>query len=508
MTPTYAQWPPNAQKPRSTLPRPGGDRAEPGSLASRIREARVRAFLTGETDEAQTELEALISKTAKLFSESISEETRKDYARRWRRFESWCEQKGFDPLDSPPEVVMIFLADHVGPEGSSLSTLRGYMAAINRIHVEAGLQPPGDDPAMTLFLRSMRKGVKPRDPQDEISALKIGPLREVCRYLDSIGPDPVEVRDRALFALHRAGLGDGEVVRLVWDDVRLTPKYASIYVRSLRSERSDRRARIDALEDPDICGVRALRAWRDLAGTTVPWVVTMTDKNGGREDREWESRDVFRIRKARLNSLGKAGDKAELDQAMRLLGSSRPDVLRDKALILLGFAGAFRRPDVLGFRWTDVTLVESGMVLRLRKSKTDRVGEGVDVGIPKGAAAITDPVAALIAWRDRMERQLGPDYLAEGGHIFTKVGRAGRIGTLPLTTTALSVMIRARMAEAGIEGRWSGRSLRRGFISTAADLGMRLEDIAKGSRHATLDSLILYISSDPWRDNPATQMGL
>ena len=102
---------------------------------------------------------------------------------------------------------MMFLADHVGSDGAALGTLRSYMAAINRIHVEAGLMPPGDDPAMTMFLRTMRKVVVPRDPQGEVSALKIGPLREVCRYLDSIGPDPVEVRDRALFAMHRAGVG-------------------------------------------------------------------------------------------------------------------------------------------------------------------------------------------------------------------------------------------------------------------------------------------------------------
>ena len=70
-------------------------------------------------------------------------------------------------------------------------------------------------------------------------------------------------------------------------------------------------------------------------------------------------------------------------------------------------------------------------------------------------------------------------------------------------------MLHTRMGEAGIEGRWSGRSLRRGFISTAADLDLRLEDIARASRHATLDSLIRYIQSDdPWRHNPTASMGL
>ena len=177
-------------------------------------------------------------------------------------------------------------------------------------------------------------------------------------------------------------------------------------------------------------------------------------------------------------------------------------------MILIGFAGAFRRPDLVGFRWSDVTIKDSGLILRLRRSKTDRLGQGVDVGIPRGRSATTDPVAALLAWRERMERQLGSTYL-DDGPCFTVVGRAGRIGVEPLTTTAVSVMVRCRMEEAGIEGRWSGRSLRRGFISTAADLGLRLEDIAKGSRHQTLDSLMRYIATDdPFRNNPAAHVGL
>ncbi|NYE38024.1 integrase [Nocardioides cavernae] len=503
-----AQWPPNGGSPDRRLPRPTGEAPNGDSLAVRLREARVATFLGGDLIEPQTELDALISRTARLFAESITAQTRQDYARRWRKFEAWCVEKRIEPLNCPPEVVMMFLADHVGQHGAALGTLRSYMAAINRIHVEAGLAPPGDDPAMTMYLRSLRKAAVPADSNGQVSALTIGPLREVCRYLDSIGPDPVEIRDRALFAMHRAGAGDGEIARLRWDDVRLTSRRATLVLRSVRADRSDRTVQIRAHNDPDLCGVRAIRAWRYLSDTSVPWVVTQTSHAGGCENREWTPRDVFRIRKARLTSLGHPGVGATPEQAMRLLGSSRPGVLRDKAIILLGFAGAFRRPDLVGFRWSDVTLADSGMILRLRHSKTDRLGQGIDVGIPTGASHTTDPVAALLSWRDRVERQLGADRL-ENRPCFTTIGRAGRIGTEPLTPSAVSVMVRTRMAEAGIEGHWSGRSLRRGFISTAADLGLRLEDIAKGSRHATLDSLIRYIANDdPFRNNPTAQLGL
>ena len=254
----YARWPPTDRRPRRQLPRPQGEATDAGSLAVRLRAARVAAFLGGEGGEPQTELDALISKTARLFSESITAETRKDYARRWRKFEAWCQGNGFEPLDCPSEVVMMFLADHIGGDrGAALGTLRSYMAAINRIHVEAGLMPPGDDPAMTMYLRTLRKVVVPQDPKRQISALRIGPLREVCRYLDSIGPDPVEVRDRALFALHRAGVGDGEIARLRWTDVRLTKTRATLVLRSVRADRSDRTVRIEAHKDPNLCGSRS-----------------------------------------------------------------------------------------------------------------------------------------------------------------------------------------------------------------------------------------------------------
>lgn len=506
-----AAWPPNQERPRRSLPRPDNPPRRTQDVATRIRAARVAAFLDEDlaSAEPETTLDALITRTAALYAQSITEGTRKDYARRWRKWVAWCEQRGFEPLDSAPEVAMLFLTDQIGADGAALGTLRSYMAAINRLHVEAGLAPPGDDPAMTMFLRTMRRAVVPQHRQEpEISALRVGPLREVCRYLDTVVQDPVETRDRALLSMTRAGVGDGEQARLRWSDIHITDRHASLLLRAVRQDRRDRTIRITRHREPRLCGVRALRAWRDLAGDDIPWVITATDHTGGRSGQPWGPRDVYRIRRARLDSLGSHGAAASLDDAIALLGGSPSDVLRDKAILLIGFAGAFRRTDLVGFRWSDLSVKDSGLVLRLRRSKTDRLGAGTDVGIPRGTSPLTDPVAALLAWRDRVRQQLGPDYAASG-HCFTRVGRAGRIGTDPLTTTAVTVIVRTRMAQAGIAGRWTGRSLRRGFISQAADLGIRLEDIAKGSRHATLDSLIRYIENDdPFRNNPCVRMGL
>jgi integrase len=441
-----------------------------------------------------------------LYRDSISPATRKDYVRRWRRFDEWCRMRDLEALGCASEVVMLFLSDCLGGSGTALGTLRGYVAAINRVHVEAGFAPPGDDPAMVMFLRTLSRTTAPTQPQRDISALKIGPLREVCLYLDGLAASAVEVRDRASLCLTRAGLTDGEQARLRWDEVTLRERSASLLLRSSRAGRPDRTVTLRSRRRDGLCPVRALTDWH-AGGAEGPLVFLKTDASGGVDPSPVTAKFIYRLRRSRLDSLT-AGEGRDLDQAISLLGATRPEVARDKALLLIGFAGAFRRPDLVGLRWSDVTEVDRGVVLRLRRSKTDRQGDGVDVGIPRGVNRTTDPVAALNAWRQRMHHQLGAA-ATESAPVFSTVGRAGRIGTEPLSTTAVTVIVRTRMREVGIPGRWSGRSLRRGFISTAADAGIRLEEIAKGSRHATLDSLIRYIATeDPWRSNPTARLGM
>lgn len=451
------------------------------------------------------ELGALIARTAQFYSQGINASTRQTYARRWRLFTAWCGDQGLCSLPADADTVMLYLADAAGDrtDGAALGTLRGWVAAINRLHVEAGYAPPGDDPAMAMFLRTLRRVAPPRTPSEQVTALRIGFLREVCRMLDDSPADPVELRDRVVLCLHRAGLSDGAIARLRWDDVALSARRAAIRVESPRADRTGHSVRISASRDESVCAVLALREWRDASGAAAVWVLTPVDRHGTRDDREWTAKPVFSVRKSRGESLG-----GDLDHCIALLGGVPPEVLRDKALLLLGFAGAFRRPDLCQLRWSDISFKERGAVVRLRRSKTDTVGRGVDVGIPNGSSNLTCPVTALRRWRERVELQLGVD-TAPDLPCFTRVGRAGRIGIDPLSPSSVTSIVRRRMTETGIEGRWGGRSLRRGFISTAADLGVPLEDIARQSRHATLDSLMLYISTeDPLRNNPVSQLGI
>src|ERR671933_2243719 len=75
--------------------------------------------------------------------------------------------------------------------------------------------------------------------------------------------------------------------------------------------------------------------------------------------------------------------------------------LRDRALLLLGFAGAFRRSELVGLDVADLEFVRAGLIVTLRKSKTDQAGRSRRLGIPFGSSEQTCPVRSLQAWLRR-----------------------------------------------------------------------------------------------------------
>jgi integrase len=185
-----------------------------------------------------------------------------------------------------------------------------------------------------------------------------------------------------------------------------------------------------------------------------------------------------------------------------------PWAARDRALLLFGFAGAFRRTELCDAVWTDLTLKDEGLIVLLRRSKTDPMGRGRYVGIPYGRSIDTCPVRAMHTWRRQMQTTLG-DRFHDGLPCFVPIRRAGGMSTDPLGAASVSRILKDRTRDAGIDGNFGGRSLRAGFVSTAADLGIPGEVIAKHTRHATMDNVLRYMRvDDPLRRNAATLVGL
>ena len=152
---------------------------------------------------------------------------------------------------------------------------------------------------------------------------------------------------------------------------------------------------------------------------------------------------------------------------------------RDRALLLIGFAGALRRSELVALQVEDVAASASGLRLRLLRGKTDQAGNGAEVGLPRGRHAATCPVRALEAWQAVARRRAGP--------LFRRVSREGRIGDAALHPDAVRRILAHRADLAGLEGdgfaRLSAHALRVGFITEAYAHGVRDEDIMRHTRH-------------------------
>lgn len=159
--------------------------------------------------------------------------------------------------------------------------------------------------------------------------------------------------------------------------------------------------------------------------------------------------------------------------------------VRDKALLLVGFAGAFRRSELVALSLADVEYVKQGLVIHLRTSKTDQEGQGRKVAIPYARGAIC-PVLALQEWLEAAEIKDGP--------VFRPVNRHGVVADVALSAQAVALVVKARAKAVGLDPeRYAGHSLRSGLVTSAAQLGVSSWKIRQQTGHASDAMLARYI---------------
>jgi len=175
---------------------------------------------------------------------------------------------------------------------------------------------------------------------------------------------------------------------------------------------------------------------------------------------------------------------------------------RDRLLLLLGFAGALRRSELVGLQVEDIKRTNDGLTLSVRHSKTDQGWEGAQIGIPRGAHRATCPVRAFDAWQAVALRQAGP--------LFRRISVAGTIAATALQPYAVQRILQHRAGLAGLElTDLSPHALRVGFITEAYARGVRDEDIMKHSRHKDLRTMRGYVRrAGLISDSPAGLVGL
>ena len=178
----------------------------------------------------------------------------------------------------------------------------------------------------------------------------------------------------------------------------------------------------------------------------------------------------------------------EITRLVRVCG---PDVagLRDRALFLLGFAGALRRSELVGLDVEHVTWTRQGMRLLIVRSKTDKEGAGAEIGIARGQSPETCPAAALGHWLEAAEIKAGP--------VFRKVDRWRKVQTGRLDPDAVRQILKKRAAQAKVRGTiWepvTPHGMRAGFVTTAYKNGVSDEEIMGHTRHRSLATMRGYV---------------
>jgi site-specific recombinase XerD len=175
--------------------------------------------------------------------------------------------------------------------------------------------------------------------------------------------------------------------------------------------------------------------------------------------------------------------------------------LRDKALLLLGFSGALRRSELVGIDVEDLALCKEGLVVTIRKSKTDQYSFGRKVGVCFGDHEDTCPVKAVTAWMKAGGIGDGP--------LFRPV-KWNKIQEQRLSDKAVARMVKRYGADIGLEAsKFSGHSLRAGLVTSAIQAGVDPLDVQRHSGHASLDMLKRYIrDATVFRGNPTNKIGL
>lgn len=185
--------------------------------------------------------------------------------------------------------------------------------------------------------------------------------------------------------------------------------------------------------------------------------------------------------------------REDLFSVLDCMGASIRDA-RDRVLLLIGFAGGFRRSELIGLDIADIELVRHGMIVTIRRSKTDQSGTGRKIGIPHGRTRYC-PVQALERWLEMAGMTAGP--------IFRPINRHGILNAGRLSGEAVLLIVKERVAAAGLEAEgFSGHSLRAGFATSAAIAGASAWKIREQTGHASDAMLGRYIrSAEMFHDN-------
>ena len=204
--------------------------------------------------------------------------------------------------------------------------------------------------------------------------------------------------------------------------------------------------------------------------------------------------EVFKGIRRKLGTAQKHAKPLVLSELKKVIDNLRPTFLgrRDAALLMLGWAGALRRSEIVTVDRQDLEFVEEGMILTIIKSKTDQESAGYKIGIPFGREERYCPVTRVKHWIDLAD--------IRGGPLFFSIGTAGKkfhadvVNPVRISARYVNSIIKKRVEQAGLSpAGYSGHSLRAGFVTSAAKYKIPEHLIQLHTRHRSTKVLRGYI---------------
>ena len=193
-----------------------------------------------------------------------------------------------------------------------------------------------------------------------------------------------------------------------------------------------------------------------------------------------------------------------VEDLRRMVGGLPGNLLgvRDRVLLLIGFCGAFRRSELVALDAGDVQITREGLVVSIRRSKTDQEAEGRKIGIPYASHVETCPIRSLQEWLEKSG-------ITEGS-LFRPINRHGKMAATRLSAAAVGQIVKRYAAAVGLDAsEFAGHSLRSGLATSAAAAGASERSIMRQTGHRSEKMVRRYIKDGSlFRENAAAVVGL
>ncbi len=174
--------------------------------------------------------------------------------------------------------------------------------------------------------------------------------------------------------------------------------------------------------------------------------------------------------------------------------------LRDRSIILVGFAGGFRRNEIVSLNYDDLDFVEEGLKIKIKRSKTDQFGEGSIKALPYFKNSKYCPVVSTKKWLESSK--------ILSGSVFRRFIKGSKVSTNRLTDQTVALLIKKYLKLAGIDSKnYSGHSLRSGFATSAAEFGAEERSIMSMTGHKSSEMVRRYIKeANLFKNNPLNKI--